>query len=92
MLDFVLPCVAFAAVMGFILAALAFGDYDGHPVRIYCRNWKGESSWRHVVPHYVWHGSTRWHPKKQWLLRAYDLDKRALRDFAVDSIFTWVEC
>ncbi|PZQ86048.1 MAG: hypothetical protein DI549_00630 [Ancylobacter novellus] len=47
------------------------------------RNWRGEVSERSVVPLYVWHGATEWHPEAQWLLHAFDASKRQDRDFAM---------
>lgn len=49
-------------------------------------NYEGVVSARRVVPFGIWFGSTPWHKEKQWLLRAYDLDKGADRDFALVDI------
>ena len=49
-------------------------------------NWKGERAWRTIEPIYMWLGSTVYHPEKQWLLKATDLDKKAQRDFDVTRI------
>lgn len=54
--------------------------------RFLYRNWRGEASWRQVIPFYVWFGKTEWHPEPQWLLRAFDVDRRADRDFAMKDI------
>jgi len=58
-------------------------------MRFRYRNYKGDVSVRHVVPNahrpLVW-SSNKYHPQKQWLLRAYDVDKRAVRTFAVKDI------
>lgn len=45
-------------------------------------NHRGEWSKRRLIPIRVWYGSTAWHGP-QWLLEAFDLDKSALRDFAL---------
>jgi predicted DNA-binding transcriptional regulator YafY len=34
-------------------------------------------------------GHTTWHRQDQWLLIAYDLDKEAIRDFAMKDIKEW---
>lgn len=47
------------------------------------RNWRGELSVRHVSPISLRHGSSEWRPKPQWLMRAYDHDKAAEREFAL---------
>ena len=59
------------------------GDGDVPPLRITYRNWRGEVSERNIVPQSVWFGATEWHPEPQWLLSALDLDKGAVRDFAL---------
>lgn len=51
------------------------------------RNHRGEISQRNVTkPEKIWFGSTEWHPKPQWLMTAWDIDKDALRDFAFKDI------
>ena len=50
------------------------------------RNWRGEISRRRVVPITVRWDSTEWHPEPQWLLQAYDLDRTAIRDFAMKDM------
>lgn len=50
------------------------------------KNHRGEHGHRRVSPIRIWFGSTEWHPEPQWLLRAFDLDKDAERDFALSQI------
>jgi len=49
-------------------------------------NWKGERSLRAIEPQSLSFGSNEWHPNPQWLLRAFDVEKSAWRDFAVSDI------
>ena len=46
-------------------------------------NWRGETALRRAIPISIRHASTEWHPEKQWLLLAYDIDKQAEREFAL---------
>lgn len=46
-------------------------------------NWRGETSDREAVPNHMWYGKTEWHPENQWFMNAFDVEKQALRDFAV---------
>lgn len=46
-------------------------------------NYKGEKATRTIRPINLWHGSTEWHPKPCLMLRAYDVNKKAERDFAM---------
>jgi predicted DNA-binding transcriptional regulator YafY len=59
-------------------------------VRIYYTNWKGESSWRTVIPRRFYLGAVEWHPGEQYLLDAFDVEKRAMRTFAMEQVHTWV--
>ena len=50
------------------------------------RNHRGEVAKRQVWPMHLHFGATKWHPEPQWLLRGFDLDKMAERDFAMGDI------
>lgn len=52
-------------------------------VRFVYTNYRGEVWVRTVTPIAIRFGSTEWHPTDQWLMRAYDHDKRAEREFAL---------
>lgn len=56
------------------------------PLRFTYRNHRGDIGVRTVAPLGIRYGSTAWHPEPQWLLRAYDLDKSAEREFAINDI------
>lgn len=47
------------------------------------RNYRGENSERRVIPNKIWFGTTEYHTEPQWLMTAYDIDKRDVRDFAL---------
>jgi hypothetical protein len=49
-------------------------------------NHRGERGVRPVTPVRIWFGATTWHPVPGWLLEAFDLDKRGMRDFAMASV------
>lgn len=57
----------------------------GQPVVVSYRNWRGETAVRKIEAISLWYGSTEWHPVPGWLLRAWDYDKKAERDFALDG-------
>lgn len=61
-------------------------DTNPKSIRINYTNWRGETSERTIVPIEVWFGTTEWHPEEQWFLRAHDVDKDAVRDFALRDI------
>lgn len=58
-------------------------------VRIDYVNYRGERSVRLIVPQRIYFGDVEWHPGTQWILDAWDVDKAALRSFAVADIRGW---
>lgn len=58
-------------------------------VTIIYKNWRGETAKRQIVPTHVWFGHTEWHKEDQWLLTAFDVDKKDARDFALKDIQEW---
>ena len=57
------------------------------PLAVSCeyRNWRDETSVRHIRPIAFWSGSTEWHPAPGLFLTSFDLDKGAERDFRVED-------
>jgi predicted DNA-binding transcriptional regulator YafY len=58
-------------------------------VRIDYTNWRGERSLRHIHPLSIAFANDEWHPETQWLLEAVDLEKGAIRWFALANIHSW---
>lgn len=50
------------------------------------QNWQGKIGDRTVQPTGIAYGSTEWHPEPQWFLEAFDVDKQALRQFALNDV------
>lgn len=48
-------------------------------------NWRGETSERELHLVRIWWGETEWHPEPQLLLSAFDYEKDAYRDFAIND-------
>lgn len=63
-------------------------DYAGFPgdFKFAYLNHRGRTSQRRVTPLRFYYGSTTYYPEPQWLLHAYDLDKNAIRDFALNRM------
>lgn len=59
-------------------------------VRIVYTNYRGETAIRSIVPDRIHFASTEWHPDPQWLLDAFDLEKNAIRSFAMKDIRAWL--
>lgn len=49
-------------------------------------NWRKEVARRTVRPICIWFGATEWHPEQQWFMRAVDLEKDQIRDFAMKDM------
>ena len=59
------------------------------PVKICYRNHRGEVGLRLITPIEIWFGRTQWHEGNQWLLKAHDHNKDAVRDFALQDVYGW---
>jgi hypothetical protein len=64
-------------------------DNEKQTVRILYTNYRGETAIRQIVPQRVWFGATEWHTDEQWLLDAIDVEKDAVRAFAMKDIRAW---
>lgn len=61
----------------------------GQRVKILYKNWRGETAWRLIQPGHMSFRSTLQHLEMQWLLEAFDVEKKAWRDFALGNITQW---
>lgn len=59
---------------------------DSKPLKILYTNFKGKTSVRNIIPQEIYFGTTEWYKDEQWLLDAIDVDKGAIRTFAVNNI------
>lgn len=59
-------------------------------VKILYQNYRGEISYRDILPGKIWFGATNWHKEEQWLLEAHDIEKGALRNFAIKDVQKWI--
>ena len=59
---------------------------DAPPLVLTYTNHRGETGVRRIIPLAApWWGQTDWHPEPQWLLRAFDVDRQAEREFALKN-------
>lgn len=65
---------------------------DFRTLRFYYKNWRGEYGYRNTkgVPH-IWYGNDEYHKEPQWFMTAYDVDKDAIRNFAMADIIEFVK-
>lgn len=52
-------------------------------------NYKGVRATRRVSPLFFTYEATEHHPERQWLMSAYDHEKKANRTFAMRDIHSW---
>lgn len=65
-------------------------DFDCRQVvKILYTNYRGETAVREILPIKIWFGKNEWHTEEQWLLDAFDIDKKANRAFAMKNIKAW---
>lgn len=58
---------------------------DRH-VQVFYTNYRGERALRTLDVVEIWLGSTKWHPEKQILVKAVDIDRGVERDFALKDM------
>lgn len=49
------------------------------------KNYKGITAIRNAIPKSLEYKSTKYHPKTQWILTAFDINKEEMRDFALED-------
>lgn len=52
-------------------------------------NHRGETRDRRVAPLFIHFSKSEWHPETQWMLDAHDVEKDAIRSFALSDIQSW---
>lgn len=52
-------------------------------ISVVYRNHRGDVANRRIRPFRVRYGETQWHPRPQWLLECWDVEKNAARTFAL---------
>jgi predicted DNA-binding transcriptional regulator YafY len=67
----------------------AAGAVDPTTVVIDYTNYRGQRARRRILPNRLWYGAVDWHPQAQWILDAWDLEKGAIRSFAMSEIHSW---
>lgn len=58
-------------------------------VHIDYTNWRGERRVRLIKPIEIEYTWTQYHPVKQWLLRAKDMEDGKVKEFAFADIHSW---
>jgi Predicted transcriptional regulator len=64
---------------------------SNNPLQFEYVNWKGERNARTVIPQEIYYGENDFHKGNQWLLKAFDVDKQAIRHFAIKDIIKFID-
>lgn len=65
---------------------MRFPVHDSITIKFVYTNHRGELSKRTVTPNYFTFAETPYHKPAQWIMYAYDHDKKAVRGFAMKSM------
>ena len=60
-------------------------------IKVKYKNWKGEVGIRTIIPQTIYYGSTDFHKENQWLMDVFDVDKDALRTYALMDIIEFIK-
>ena len=69
-----------------VLDKLNGKSLGGIALKVVYKNYEGKVGNRKIIPLEVYFGSNEYHKEEQWLMKVWDLDKKALRDYAVKDI------
>lgn len=56
------------------------------PNKILYTNWKGVKRERVITPMHIYFGSTEYHKEPQFLIEAFDVEKKEIRHFALKDM------
>jgi len=59
-------------------------------VKVMYKNYKGEVGLRTIFPLQIYMGKNEYHSGEQWLMKVWDVDKNAYRDYALRDIQEWI--
>lgn len=60
-----------------------------NPIKVLYTNYRGQTAIRTIVPVLIYFGSTEYHPHEQWLLEVWDVERGAIRTYALKEISQW---
>lgn len=71
--------------------ALDLQSLPAAAVKMIYTNYRGETNIRLVIPERVWFGTSDHHEGQQWFLDAVDVEKEAVRSFALKDVRCWLD-
>lgn len=64
---------------------------SGPAIRFVYENYAGKIGVRNAIPVRMTFGSNEWHPERQWMMEAFDLEHGAMRTFAAKGIIKFLD-
>ena len=64
---------------------------DVEAIKMDYKNHRGEIKERHLQPLCIYWGKTEYYPDYQWIMKAYDLEKKEERDFALNRFLPEID-
>lgn len=62
---------------------------QGQPFKVKYTNYRGETAVRTIMPIRAYWGSNEYHQQEQWLLEVWDVERQAVRVYALKDIHEW---
>lgn len=59
-------------------------------VQVVYTNWEGKTAIRTILPRRLYFGETEYHKGMQYLLECFDVEKQAIRNYAMKDIIKWL--
>lgn len=60
-----------------------------NPIKVRYTNYRGETAVRTIIPIRFYFGKTEYHPHEQWLVEVWDVERNAMRVYALKDISAW---
>jgi len=60
-------------------------------IKVKYKNYQGNISIRNIIPQNIYYSHTEFHPEDQWLLEVWDVEKDALRTYAMMDIIEFIK-
>lgn len=60
-----------------------------NPIKVKYTNYRGEAAVRTIVPIRFYFGKTEYHPEEQWLVELWDIERGAIRIYALKEVTQW---
>ena len=71
------------------LPEVVTAQMNSNPIKVRYTNYRGETAVRTIIPIKFLFGSNEYHKDEQWLIELYDVERKAMRVYALKEITQW---